>query len=309
MATYPHLGACALDMPDGWVDAWKFEKALLKCGDALGSSFNTITIKVPAGCKLMIDVIVRLLSFCNQAVACTKRVRLEFGTTGSAMGYLNRIGFFDHLAPAVEVSPARPAYSGAVIHRGGNRGLVEIERFSRAASVDQNLVPRLVAAVERGCAARPEVKQIGDAMFSIFGELIKNVFDHSQTSLDAYAALQTYPQGNRLTVAVSDSGIGIMKSLRPALTGSKWHNLSDVDLVVEIFREGISSKPEDKRGLGLKSSARHAIGFRADLDVRLLNQRVLLKPSNDEYQPNMAYSEDQLPLLWGTHIAFSFKLD
>lgn len=309
MATYPHLGACALDLPDGWVDAWKFEKALLNCGDALGSSFNTITIKVPAGCKLMIDVIVRLLSFCNQAVACTKRVRLEFGTAGSAMSYLNRIGFFDHLAPAVEVSPARPAYSGAAIHRGGNRGLVEIERFSRAASVEQNLVPRLVAAVERGCAARPEVKQIGDAMFSIFGELIKNVFDHSQTSLDAYAALQTYPQGNRLTVAVSDSGIGIMKSLRPALTGSKWHNLSDVDLVVEIFREGISSKPEDKRGLGLKSSARHAIGFRADLDVRLLNQRVLLKPSNNEYQPNMAYSQDQLPLLWGTHIAFSFKLD
>jgi hypothetical protein len=153
MATYPHLGACALDLPDGWVDAWKFEKALLRCGDALGSSFNMITIKVPAGCKLMIDVIVRLLSFCNQAVACTKRVRLEFGTAGSAMGYLNRIGFFDHLAPAVEVSPARPAYSGAAIHRGGNRGLVEIERFSRAASVDQNLVPRLVAAVERGCCS------------------------------------------------------------------------------------------------------------------------------------------------------------
>ncbi|HKY80799.1 MAG TPA: hypothetical protein VJM09_04920 [Sphingobium sp.] len=309
MATYPYLDTCTLELPDGWVNAWKFENALMKCGDALGASYNTIVIKVPAGCKLMIDVIVRLLSFCNQAVACTKRVQLEFGTAAGAMGYLNRIGFFDHLAAPVEVTPTRPTYSGAAIHRGGNRGLVEIERFSRATSVDQNLVPRLVAAVERGCAARPEVKQIGDAMFSIFGELIKNVFDHSQTSLDAYAALQTYPQGNKLTVAVSDSGIGIMKSLRPALTGSKWHNLSDVDLVVEIFREGISSKPEDKRGLGLKSSARHAIGFRADLDVRLLNQRVLLKPSNNEYQPNMAYSQEQLPLLWGTHIAFSFKLD
>ncbi|MBX3565587.1 MAG: hypothetical protein KF730_13540 [Sphingomonas sp.] len=309
MATSPYLDTCTLELPDGWVNAWKFENALMNCGDALGASYITIVIKVPAGCKLMIDVIVRLLSFCNQAVACTKRVRLEFETAAGAASYLNRVGFFDHLAAPVEVTPARPTYSGAAIHRGGNRGLVEIERFSRASSVDQNLVPRLVAAVERGCAARPEVKQIGDAMFSIFGELIKNVFDHSQTSLDAYAALQTYPQGNKLTVAVSDSGIGIMKSLRPALTGSKWHNLSDVDLVVEIFREGISSKPEDKRGLGLKSSARHAIGFRADLDVRLLNQRVLLKPSNNEYQPNMAYSQERLPLLWGTHIAFSFKLD
>ncbi|RUY22842.1 ATP-binding protein [Mesorhizobium sp. M7A.F.Ca.US.001.04.1.1] len=308
MATYALIGECTLELPDGWVDAWKFEKALIKCGDALGSMYNTIVIIIPAGCKLMIDVIIRLLSFCNQAVASTKRVQLEFGNSENAMGYLNRIGFFDHLSTDVEVSPLRPFYSRAAIHRGGNGGLVEIERFSRSNSVDQNLVPRLVTAVERGCAARADVKQIGDAMFSIFGELVKNVFDHSQTSLDAYAALQTYPQGNRLTVAVSDSGIGIMRSLRPALRGGPWDSLSDVDLVVEIFREGISSKPKDERGLGLKSSAKHAIGFGADLDVRLLNQRVLLKPSNNEYQPNIAYSQGKLPLLWGTHIAFSFKL-
>lgn len=307
MATYASLAECTLELPTGWVNAWTFEKALMRCGDALGGMFTTIIIKIPVGCKLMIDVIIRLLSFCNQAIACTKRVRLEFA--GETMGYLNRIGFFDHLAPAAEVSPYRPFFSGAAIYRGGNRGLVEIERFSRNNAVEPNLVPRLVAAVERGCVARPDVKQIADAMFSIFGELVKNVYDHSQTSLDAYAALQTYPQGNRLTVAVSDSGIGIMRSLRPALRDIRWGNLSDVDLLVEIFREGISSQPEDKRGLGLKSSARHAIGFKADLDVRLLNQRVLLKPSNNEYQPNMAYSQEQLPLLWGTHIAFSLKLD
>lgn len=309
MATYASLAECTLELPAGWVNARAFEKALIRCGNALGGMFTTIVIKIPVGCKLMIDVIIRLLSFCNQAVACTKRVRLEFAGADNAMGYLNRMGFFDHLASAAEVSPYRPFFSGAAIHRGGNRGLVEIERFSRASSVEANLVPRLVAAVERGCSARADVKQIGDAMFSIFGELVKNVFDHSKTSLDAYAALQTYPQGNRLTVAVSDSGIGIMQSLRPALKGGRWDNLSDVDLLVEIFREGISSKPEDKRGLGLKSSAKHAIGFKADLDVRLLNQRVLLKPANNEYQPNMAYSQEQLPLLWGTHIAFSFKLD
>ncbi len=309
MATSALIGECTLELPASWVDAWKFEAALMGCGDALGSLYHTIVIKVPSGCSLMIDVIIRLLSFCNQAVACTKRVRLEFGEASKAMGYLNRVGFFDHLAPSVDVTPPRPIFSGAATHRGSNRGLVEIERFSPGQPVEQNLVPRLVAAVTRGCSARSDVTEIGDAMFNIFGELVKNVFDHSRTNLDAYAALQTYPQGNRLTVAVSDSGIGILSSLRPALKGGKWDNLSDVDLVVEIFREGISSKPEEKRGLGLKSSARHAIGFRADLDVRLLNQRVLLKPSNNEYQPNMAYSQDRLPLLWGTHIAFSFKLD
>ena len=306
MATCLSLAECTIELPNGWVNSRTFETALIKCGDALGSTYSMVIIKIPANCKLMIDVIIRLLSFCNQAVACTKRVRLEF--SGDTMGYLNRMGFFDHLASAAEVSPSRPFFSGAVIHRGGNRGLVEIEKFSGTDAVERDLVPRLVAAVERGCAARSDVKQIGDAMFSIFGELVKNVYDHSQTSLDAFAALQTYPQGNRLTVAVSDSGIGIMRSLRPTLKGGRWGNLSDVDLLVEIFREGISSKPECNRGLGLKSCAKHAIGFKADLDVRLLNQRVVLKPSNNQYQPNMAYSQEQLPLLWGTHIAFSFKL-
>ena len=309
MATSAVIGECTLALPGNWVDAWKFERALMRCGDALGSLHHTIVIRVPSGCSLMIDVIIRLLSFCNQAVAYAKHVRLEFGEAGKAMGYLDRIGFFDHLALAVEVIPHRPMFSGATIHRGGNRGLVEIERFSPGQLAEQNLVPRLVAAVMRGCSARSDVTEIGDAMYSIFGELVKNVFDHSQTNLDAYAALQTYPQGNRLTVAVSDSGIGILSSLRPALKGGKWDNLSDVDLIVEIFREGISSKPEDKRGMGLKASAKHAIGFRADLDVRLPNQRVFLKPSNNEYQPNMAYPQDHLPLLRGTHIAFSFKLD
>ncbi|MGE3993324.1 hypothetical protein [Pseudorhodoplanes sp.] len=259
----------------------------------------------------MIDVAIRLLSLCNQIVAMTKRLRLEFAEGAYAIrGYLDRMGFFDHLSREVIVIPTRPIVSGARIHRGGNRGLVEIERFSRSSEPDQNLVPRLAHAVQRSCACRGDVKEIGDSIFNIFGELIGNVFEHSGTALDAYAALQTYPRGNRVTVAVSDSGIGIIDSLRPALVrkDSPFATSSEVDLLVEIFREGISRHDDDKRGLGLMASAHSAIRFKADLDVRLLRQRVLLKPANGHYRPNTAYSQEELPLLWGTHIAFSLDL-
>src|SRR5262249_48027966 len=47
------------------------------------------------------------------------------------MGYLNRMGFFDHLVPAVEVLPFRPSYSGAGLHRGGNSMLVQIARINK----------------------------------------------------------------------------------------------------------------------------------------------------------------------------------
>ena len=114
----------------------------------------------------MIDVIIRLISFCNQAVACTKRARLEFGESRRAMGYLNRIGFLDHLANAVEVTPHRPIFFGVAMHLGGNRGRVEIERFSPGQRVEQNLLPRLVAAVTRGCPAMSDVTVIGDTMAS-----------------------------------------------------------------------------------------------------------------------------------------------
>lgn len=300
-----------LELADGWVNAWKLERALLRCGDALGKGANIVVIRFATGCKLMIDVVIRLLSFCNQVIATTKRLRLEFapGEHG-IVGYLNRMGFFDYLSREAAVLPERPSYSGALLHRGGNKSLVEIERFSRTSGPDTNLVPRLAQAVERGCALRSDVKQIGDAIFNIFGELVGNVFDHSKTNLPAFAALQTYPKGDRLTVAVSDSGIGIMDSLRPVLVAnrSSLATLGDVDLLVEVFRDGLSSLDDDKRGLGLKESARTAIRFQADLDVRLPTLRVLLKPSNGHYRPITAYTQEGLPLIWGTHIAFSLKL-
>jgi hypothetical protein len=70
---------------------------------------------------MMIDGAIRLLSLANQLAFTTRRVRLDFEEgEGGTMGYLNRMGFFDHLAPAVEVLPSRPVYSGARLHRGSN---------------------------------------------------------------------------------------------------------------------------------------------------------------------------------------------
>jgi hypothetical protein len=304
---------CTLDFPDKWANARHFEESLLRCGDALGGGgFTSVVIRFPPKCRLMIDVAIRLLSFCNQLILTTRRVRLEFAAgDDGVMGYLDRMGFFDNLAPQVEVKPPRPSFSGARIYRGANRGLVEIERFSSKVQPESALVSRLADTVKRSCASRGDADQISKAIFEIFAELIDNVIEHSGGTGDAFAALQTYPKGDRLCVAVSDSGVGIMQSLRPGLKakGSNLVALSDVDLLVAIFREGLSRIDDPKRGQGLKASARTAMRFKADLDVRLPNQRVLLKPADGQYLvQNMAYAQDRLPLLWGTHIAFSLTL-
>lgn len=299
---------CMVRFPALWINVARFELALRNsCGPHDPSTYD-VSFEFPVGCKVMVDAAIRLLSLVNQLVSTTRRVRLHFeeGEAGT-MGYLNRMGFFDHLAESAEVLPSRPTYSAAEIHRGGNAALVEIARINKDAR-DEELPTRLTDALMRSCHTRPDAHELKGAAWVIFAELIDNIFSHSRTELDGYAALQVYSRGNRLSVAVSDSGLGIMETLRPSLSTEfpKLVGLSDTDLLVEVFRQGLSRHGPD-RGCGLKGSAAKAIKFKATLDVRLPRQSVLLTPARGAYEANTAHCYEGLPLVWGTHIAFGFR--
>jgi anti-sigma regulatory factor (Ser/Thr protein kinase) len=300
----------AIELPRCWIEAGRLERALRTYGAPHESCCPEVHFRFPNGCKLMIDAAVRLLSLLNQLDYCGKWVQLDFeeGPAG-VMGYLNRMGFFDCLSPNISVLPSRPRYSGAKIYRGNNAQLVEIARINRGVR-EVALPSRLTSALIQACGKRPDANELEGAAWTIFAELIDNIFSHSETELDGYAALQVYAKGNSLKVAVSDSGLGIMETLRPALKHDypALSRLSDLNLLVEIFRQGLSRHGAD-RGCGLKGSAAKAMKFRADLDVRLPNVRVLLTPGTRGYQPNTALCYDRLPLIWGTHICFSFGLD
>lgn len=300
---------CTVRFPPQWIDITRFERALLSsCGPHDAGTYQVI-FEFPVGCKIMVDAATRLLSLINQLASTTRTVLLDFqeGDAGT-MGYLNRMGFFDHLAADVEIVQGWPVYSAADYHRGGNSALVEIARINKDAR-DEDLPTRLTNALMRSCGDREDASSLEGAAWTIFAELIDNIFSHSRTALDGYAALQVYSGGNRLSVAVSDSGIGIMDTLRPSLQSEfpRLHNLSDTDLLVEIFRQGVSRHGTD-RGCGLKGCASKAIKFNAHLDVRLPEQRVLLTPAQGSYLPNTAHCYEGLPLMWGTHIAFTFGL-
>lgn len=297
-------------LPPRWTDASGLEGALRASPRAHESIDSEILVTVPGRCQLMIEAIVRLLCLLNQLDHCTKRVVIEFEQPDSAVfGYLDRIGFFDQLSSSIEVRPHRPAVSGAARFRGRNPGVVEIARIERS-NRDSSLLTRLISAVTRACSGRRDITELEGATWTVLAELIDNVFSHSETPLDGFAALQEYRGGNCLKVVVSDSGLGIMETLRPALRteNPRLARMSDSDLLVEVFRQGLSRHGAD-RGLGLKGCAGKAIKFRASLDVRLPNARVYLEPGRSGYEPNTAHCYDRLPLLWGTHIAFTFQLD
>ncbi len=300
---------CVVRFPANWVNASRFEVALRDSHGPHAQDSHDIVFEIPADCKIMIDGAVRLLSLANQLASTTRRTRLRFeeGEAGT-MGYLNRMGFFDCLDPRVDVEPERPFISGAALYRGENRMLVEIARINKEVR-DDGLPTRLSDVVKAACASRADVEELGGAVWTIFAELIQNIFDHSDTQLDGYAALQVYQGGNKVSLAVSDSGRGIMDTLRPVLRSAfpKLADLTDTEVLVEVFRQGVSRHGAD-RGCGLKGCAAKAIKFAATLDVRLPNQRVLLVPAKGIYEPNTAHCFEGLPLLWGTHIGFAFGM-
>lgn len=295
-----------VQLPPSWVNASRFEEVLRLGQSPHQDPCSAIRFHFPKGCQLMTDAIVRLLSLCNQLACCLKRVILDFedGESGVA-GYLNRIGFFDCLATQVEVSPHRPVTWASKIYKGQNRGLVEIERIDRR-NRDQSILNRLSDAISGACAGRKDVQDLTNSAWTIFAELIDNVFSHSETPLDGFAALQVYKGGNCLKVTVSDSGLGMLETLRPALAADapQLAKLPDIELLVEVFRQGLS-RHGGSRGCGLKGCADKAIKFKAELDVRLPTVRVLLIPGKDGYSANKAYCYSGLPLMWGTHVCFT----
>lgn len=256
----------------------------------------------------MVDTGVRLLSLSNQLAHAGKEVTLDFeeGADGT-YGYLNRIGFFDHLLPNIEVFPCRPLISAAEIYRGNSPKLIEIAKICPE-NRDRSLPTRLADALEEAVRHRADHEKVSFAAFTVFSELTDNVFQHSSTELDGFAVLQVYKRG--VKIAVSDSGKGIIKTLRPSLQSQfpRLKKMSDTDLIVEAFNAGLSRHGRE-RGCGLKRSAEQAIRYHATLDVRLPRCRVWLDPAADRYALSTAYCYEDIPLLWGTHIVFDFRLD
>ena len=296
-----------ISFPPSWVGSNVFESALQSGVAPHDPTAFEVSFDIPVDCKINVEAGIRLLSLANQLSYSGKRVTLNFvqGECGR-MGYLNPMGFFDHLAKEVVVVPSRPLFSAAKNHHQYNSQLVEIARVAKE-KVDQDLPNRLSGAVKSACCARSDVDRLEHAAWFIFSELINNIEEHSSTVLDGYAALQVYLRGNKLLVSVSDSGVGIMETLRPALKTDhpKLAALSDADLLVEVFKTGIS-RLGDGRGLGLQGCALKASRFRATLDVRLPKGRVTLTPGVEGYT-RATWSRD-LPLLWGTHISFGLSL-
>jgi hypothetical protein len=298
-----------LVLPNDWVDADAFERTLRVAGQILDSPHPAIRISFPSKqCRPMIDCTARLLALVNQLAHLGKEVTVDFTEAISTLRYLNRAGFLDLVRDEVAILPARPAASAAKRYQGQSDTLVEFGAVDPTSDSGW-LIEQLTETFVQQSSADYKI-----AAFTVFSELIRNVAEHSLSSLQGFAGLQKYT-GNRphIKTVVSDSGVGIASTLRPAL--KKYYpqlfrkygdasSASDIGIVRAAMSEGGISRFGKGRGLGFKSSREQATKFDASLSVR--QQNFCLRFDYKDGDLTEVKKQLNLSKLLGTHICFVF---
>lgn len=295
-----------------WIDCSQFEQALANAESPLESTYKSIVFVIAAGCNLLLESIARLMALSNQLVLDGKEVTIDF-RQHKTFTYVNRIGFFDHLNPAVHVLPERPQTSGAQRYNRNSDSVVELGIINPK-NLDESLPARLKEVFVGHAGSKYE-----QTAFTVISELLGNVRDHSLSPIPGFVGLQFYRKFSppHIQTVISDSGKGILGTLKPILK-TKYPDLaqeiedakldSDIYLLKKVLTQGQISQSEDEgHGLGLKRSSDAASKFNANISIR--QERCEVKFFFRQGKRTRFESKVEMPLLRGTHICFDFELD
>ena len=295
---------------DRWLNCSDFEISLKQANSPWDENISSVIFVIPKNCNILLEAIARLLAICNQLAHAGKIVTLDFSQYMKAFTFFDRTGFIELLHDSIQVLPNRPAISRGNLYKGNSDALVEFRVIDPHTKNDE-IVKQLTNAF---------VKQTDDSYtttaLTIFGELIKNIEEHSNTQISGFSAFQRYGgQSKHFQTVVSDSGDGIAKTLLPALQVHypEIYNLykngsidSEAGLIITAFRQGEISRHGslEGRGLGLNRSQAQAIKLKAKLSIRQETYSLLLT-YNDGDVVGVDKTLD-LVKIGGTHICFDF---
>ena len=295
-----------------WVTANSFESNLKSNGCLLSDNLHSITFHFPENCKILLVVGARLIALTNQLALQGKRVGLNFSKCKNTSQYLSRLGFFDYLDININIIPAfNRSESRASLYRGKSKNLLEI-----AAIDPKQLDPSIPEKLTKKFITHSG-ENYYTAVFTMFSELIGNIYDHSDSQIEGFAALQKY--SGRIQAIVSDSGLGIATTIKgnlekfyPELFEQYDQNSieTDIFLVQQALSKGGLSRhgpsSSTARGLGLKRSRDFALKYDAETRVRQENFELIIKHSNNG-NVKVIVNRDLVRIM-GTHICFDFIL-
>lgn len=310
------------DHPAKWLEAIHIEKKLQECPD-LFKTKNPIEFDF-LDKSIFLDCILKVLSIINQLASIGLNITIKFNRNSQGFSYLQRCGFFDRISPKVTILPYRPSGSLATVYQANSGNLLEI--FPITETYDSSILPRISALIKNKLSDEDSTIFL-PKLRTLISELISNIRDHGLSEIEGYVSLQTYNNSGKIIIAISDSGSGLIHTIRNEALQYEYNNpdlqdflepnlTNDIKLLGHVFNKGrISRTGENRRGLGLSKSSK-ALKELSNNKVKTIRLSIrqqdneLVFPFNVEgVDTESCKPKKNLLNIMGTHYVLTIELD
>ena len=155
------------------------------------------------------------------------------GEVPSSAGYLDRMGLYNFVKTPSPFSVQAKEEAGRFVPISIIKTSDDQSRFI------SNMIPLLHLNEEKT-----------DVIKYIVGELVRNVLEHSLSTDGAVVVAQYYKKGNRISIGICDTGIGIWKSMQPV-----WHPRTDLEAIKLALTPGITGSTRKEGGTAENAGA------------------------------------------------------
>lgn len=173
-----------------------------------------------------------------------RNVLLLFSKKSPILYYFSRMGFFINLDSRVCVDPPESRQPKFIEkYRWSKETILEITPVNNM-DIDRTIL-HIYNTMKNTLKHGEAVAEIISVLVS---ELISNVNDHSSETNNCYISLQAYQKGSYAELAVVDTGIGIINSLK---RNERLRIKDDINALVMALNRGVSQFKDQNRGVGL----------------------------------------------------------
>jgi hypothetical protein len=218
--------------------------------DNLKFHFSSLNFIEPAGAIIFLSTIDRLkedgVSYELEPIKDIKRDAISYGET---MGIFQKLGLSDAHSSSQGtnyIAPTKVVLSELFDSLHGQNKSIE--------TYYDDISAKIVSKVLRGLAFHAN-EAVRDLFEFVVREMIRNIFDHSQTNHFYYGS-QLYPAVNSVEVVIADVGLGLLKTVPFDIEDTWFDEPTHEDAIRKAMIPGLSAfsnhayAPEDYKNSG-----------------------------------------------------------
>lgn len=223
---------------------------LLDSEEGLKITFRHLEFIEPAGAVIFLSTMDKIkdseIPYEIEPINHLNRSAISYGET---MGIFQQLGLsnaYSHSSGTTYIAPTKVELQE--VYREMDEEGYSVEQYYEL--ISKRIVRKALQLVDSDLA-----EEVRDLFIFVVREMIRNIFDHSQ-SLHYYYALQSYRASNCVEVVIADVGVGLLATV-PFDSEEKWFGLNtDEEAIRKALTPGLSAlsnhsyAPEDYKNSG-----------------------------------------------------------